>query len=301
MRFNKLDLNLLVALDAMLHTCNITRAAKQLHMSQSAMSNCLARLRDYFGDELLRPVGRKMELTPRAELLKDAVHDLLLRIDTTLSSEPDFDPSVSEREFRIAASDYTSLVLMPKVMSLAERQNARVRFTLVPQMGDAARALERGEADVLVIPSDYCSSEHPLEILYEEMFSCLLWSGSQLAKQSLTLEAYRAAGHVVMHPSGTDRPAFGSRYLHDRGVDRKVEVTTYNFLSEPMLLIGTERVATVPTRIAQWACQQFPLMMCALPVEIPAMHQSIQWHKYRAADPGLMWLLDLFRTAAKDI
>lgn len=301
MRFNKLDLNLLVALDAMLHTCNITRAAEQLHMSQSAMSNCLARLREYFGDDLLRPVGRGMELTPRGEMLRDAVHDLLLRIDTTLSSEPSFDPSESDRVFTIAASDYTSLVLMPRVMTLAEKQNARVRFNLVPQVGDAARALERGEADVMIIPRNYCSPSHPSEILFEESFDCLFWSGSRWARNGVDLEGYRTAGHVVMQPSGTDRPAFGSQFLQDHGIDRNIQVSTYSFLSEPMLLVGTDRIATVLSRIATWATGHLPLKACPLPVDIPVMQQAIQWHKYRSNDPGLAWLLDLFRSAAGEM
>lgn len=301
MRFNKLDLNLLVALDEMLHTCNITQAAKNLHMSQSAMSNCLARLRDYFGDELLCPVGRKMELTPKGEMLKDDVHDLLLRINRTLSTEPVFNPEKSDREFRIAVSDYTSLVLMPKVLSLAQQQNASVRFSLIPQFGDPARILERGEADIMVIPLDYCSSLHPTEVLFREHFTCVFWSGSQLANKELDLESYQAAGHVVMQPSGSDRPAFGNQFLQDHGVERQIDVSTYNFLSEPILLIGTDRIATVPTRLAEWSCCHFPLQSCKPPIEIPVMEQAIQWHKYRSNDPGLVWLLDLFRKAARTL
>lgn len=97
MRFKNLDLNLLVALDLLLKERNISRAAEKLHITQSAMSNALARLRDYFGDELLVQVGRRMELTPRAELLREPVRDILVRIESSVTATPRFDPAESDR------------------------------------------------------------------------------------------------------------------------------------------------------------------------------------------------------------
>ncbi|MEC4511813.1 LysR family transcriptional regulator, partial [Klebsiella pneumoniae] len=113
MRFNKLDLNLLVALDALLSEQNISRAAEKIHLSQSATSNALARLREYFDDELLVQVGRKMEPTPRAEALKDAVRDILVRVDATVAAQPEFGPAQANRLFRLFVSDYTMTTLIP--------------------------------------------------------------------------------------------------------------------------------------------------------------------------------------------
>lgn len=298
MRFNKLDLNLLVALDAMLQTRSITLAAKQLHISQSAMSNSLARLRDYFDDELLVKVGRRLELTKRAETLKEAVRDLLMRVETTVSAHPEFDPTRSEREFRIATSDYSALILIPRLLALAHEAGAKVRFQLLPQVGDAARALERGEADLLIIPAAYCSSEHPLEVLFEETYQCLVWEGSKIAQTGLNLQAFTKAGHVVMQPAGSNRPAFSGLVFEQMGTERRIEVTTYSFLTEPALVVGTERIATVHTRLAEWACRNFPVIALPPPIEMPVMQQAIQWHKYRSSDPGLIWLLEMARKAA---
>ena len=111
MRFKKLDLNLLVALDVLLKERSVSRAAEVLNLSASATSNALARLREYFDDELLVQIGRKMELTPRAEGLHAAVRDVLLRIDSTIATQPAFEPDRSDRMFRIFASDYTQVVL----------------------------------------------------------------------------------------------------------------------------------------------------------------------------------------------
>lgn len=177
MRFNKLDLNLLVALDALLGERNITRAAERLHLSQSAMSNALGRLREYFEDELLVQVGRKMELTPRAETLQHAVRDVLLRIDTSIAAMPQFDCRHSDREFKLFVSDYTMEVLMPHALALTARQRSTARFRLLPQVASPARSLELGEADLLVIPSDYCSPDHPTEAVFTETMSA--WSGAR--------------------------------------------------------------------------------------------------------------------------
>lgn len=301
MRFNNLDLNLLVALDAMLHARSITEAAKQLHTTQSAMSNCLARLRDYFGDELLVRTGRQLALTQRGEILKNAVRDLLLRVETTITAQPQFDPTRSDRLFLIAASDYTSVVLIPHLLTLAEQAKATVCFRLLPQVGDSARALERGEADLLIIPKTYCSAEHPSEQLFEETYTCLVWSESVWARHGLDREGYLRAGHVVMQPVGTDHPTFASAFMERSGLQRRIEVTTSSFLAEPALVVGNERIATAHTRLARLACRLMALKCLPTPVDLPLLEQAIQWHKYRATDPGLLWLIDLMRAAAREM
>ncbi len=128
MRFKKLDLNLLVALDHMIELRSVSAAAEKMFMSQSAMSNALMRLRTYFDDPLLVQVGKKMELTPRAEAMRAPVRDILFRIEATISSQPEFDPTVSTREFSILLSDYMMRVLMPIVFRTLNAQGAKVRL-----------------------------------------------------------------------------------------------------------------------------------------------------------------------------
>ena len=297
MRFNKLDLNLLVALDAMLDLQSISRAAERLHMSQSSMSNALARLRDYFEDDLLVQVGRKMQLTARAETLRDAVHDILLRVDTTITAQPRFDPAQSDREFRISVSDYTMVTLAPHLLALAGAQSKTVRFSLLPQVGQPELALERGAADLLVVPKDYCSPDHPLDTLFEETFCCAVWRGSRLAGAALTVDAYAAAGHVAMQPPGDARPAFESWFMQRFGLQRRVDVSTFSFVGAPALVVGTDRIATVHARLARQAAIGLPIVLLPLPLPMPAMEQAMQWHKYRSTDPGLLWLRGLMRAA----
>ncbi|KJJ96176.1 nodulation protein NfeD [Burkholderiaceae bacterium 26] len=297
MRFNKLNLNLLVALDALLTEQNISRAAEKVHLSQAAMSNALARLREYFDDELLVQVGRKMELTARAEGLKDPVRDILVRIDATVAAQPAFLPRQSDRIFRLLVSDYTTMTLMPHLLRLAYHQAPGVRFELRPQVAYPERALERGEVDLLIIPKDYCPAEHPAEVVFEETFCCVLWDQSPLARGELTAERYMGAGHIVVQP-GDEHSALEQWFMHKLGIVRRIETTTFSFVAPAHLLIGTDRIATMHKRLAAQAVRSLPITIRPVPVPIPRMEQSMQWHKHRSADLGLRWLRALIKEAA---
>lgn len=304
MRFKKLDLNLLVALDALLSLQSVSRAAEQLSLSQSAMSNALARLRAHFDDDLLVQVGRKMELTPRAEGLQDAVRDVLVRVDTTLSAKPEFVPARSDREFRIFVSDYSMVTLMPHLLALAARESHSVRFHFLSQQNQPQRLLERGEADLLVIPKIYCSPDHPADQLLDEEFCCIVWQGGRLASPQhapggkLHMDAYRSAGHVVFQPPGA-APSFEGTAMQQQGIARRVEVSTFSFVGALSLVVGTDRVATVHRRLAAYGSQFLPLKVLEPPVELRKMTQVMQWHKYRTNDPGLVWLRGLLHQAVK--
>lgn len=299
MRFNKLDLNLLVALDALLAARNISRAGERLHLSQSAMSNALARLRTYFDDELLVQVGRKMELTPRAETLKDAVRDVLVRVDSAILARPGFDPARSERCFRLVVSDYTSVVLMPQMLALAGRQAHAVCFDLLPMLHPPLRELESGEADLIILPLEYRPpDQHPFDILFEEQFVCAVWSGGRFGHaDKLTPEQYAAAGHVVMQPAGMDESTRAGWMKRRYPTVRHIEVTTYSFAAVPYLVVGTDRIATMHARLARLARKTLPLRVLPTPMPSPEMKQTMQWHKYRTQDPGLVWLRGLLHKA----
>lgn len=298
MRFQKLDLNLLVALDALLRERSISRAAEHLHLSQSAMSSSLARLRTYFEDDLLVHVGRKLELTSRAEVLKDAVRDILMRVDTTIATPPQFDPSASDRRFQLAVSDYTAATLIPHLLALAEKQSRSVRFDLIPVPGRPQRALESGDADLMVISRPYALPDHPTETLYEEEVCCVVCSDSRFARAGeLTLEQYEAAGHVAVQPPAMDKPILEGWFKERYVKARHIEVTTFSFVSAPYLVVGTERIAIMHARLAQLARKSLPVRLFALPTPGPHLEQVQQWHRHRTRDPGLIWVRGLLHQA----
>jgi DNA-binding transcriptional LysR family regulator len=298
MRFKKLDLNLLVALDALLTEKNVTRAGERVFLSQSTMSNALSRLRQYFDDELLVQVGGRMELTPRAELLKEAVRDVLVRIDTTVAARPAFAPTASDREFTLFVSDYSMEVLIPVMLALAHQRDSRVRFNFKPQVGPPHRNLERGEADLLIIPANFCSPDHPLDHLFDDRFVCVVWQESPLAQGALTMERYLQARHVAMVPTDGGLPVFDTWLANDHGLSRQIGLTTYSFSVMPYLVVGNDLIATVHGRLAGMLQGLLPIEIRPVPIPMKTLHQAMQWHKYRTRDPGLIWLRDLLREAA---
>jgi DNA-binding transcriptional LysR family regulator len=240
-----------------------------------------------------------MELTPRAEGLHAAVRDVLLRIDSTIADQPVFDPSGSDRIFRIFASDYTQMVLAPALLALAAKAQSTVRFEFLPQVSAPHKQLERGEADLLIIPTGFTSPDHPREVLYHEDFVCMVWRGSTMAQGELTFDRYVNGGHVVMMPGGGQADAFEGWFLKRYGVTRRVAVSTYSFVTLPAMLVGTEYIATVHARIARRLVQAFPLEIRPTPMPFDRMEQSGQWHKFRTNDPGLVWLRGMLAEAAR--
>lgn len=299
MRFKKLDLNLLVALDALLKEQSVTKTAEHLMLSPSAVSSSLSRLREYFDDDILSQVGRRLEITPLGESLKDPVRDILNRIDSTILLQPVFEPHKTDRTFSIFVSDYTQLVLFPHLLALAEEQSSTARFNFMRQVNTPYKELERGEADLLIIPEEFISPDNPYENLFTEDFVCLVWRESKLARQELTQERYLEARHIVMRLAD-DRKDHIEMELSDKyGIQRDLAVISYSLTSLPALLIGTNNLATVHSRLAVKMAEALPLEIRPLPFDISPMRQSLQWHHYRSKDPGVVWLRELLKSAVE--
>ncbi|MGV7215209.1 LysR family transcriptional regulator [Bradyrhizobium sp. UFLA05-112] len=301
MRFNnRLDLNLLIALDHLLHLRSVSGAAARMNVTQSAMSSALQRLRDYFGDELLAKIGRKMELTPRAEALKDSVRDLLVRIEWTVAATSQFDPAQSNRRFTILASDYTLATLAPALLASCERTAPDVKFNFLNQVAAPDRLLEQGAVDLLIIPREFCSENHPFEKVLQDDFCAVAWTKGRYAKGKLTMKDFSSAPHVVMQPS-EGMQSLETVFLTRLGIERRIDVITYSFSSMAGLVAGTNRIATIHRRLAKEALRRLPIKILELPFQLPQMNQSVQWHRYRSNDAGLAWLLKTIKLAAKTL
>lgn len=298
MRFKKLDLNLLVALDTLLTVQSITKGAEQLNMSPSALSNSLSRLRDYFEDDLLTQIGRRMVITPMGESLKANVRNALNNIESTILVQPSFDPKTTDRIFSVFCSDYTQTVLAPHALEIVGKQQSTARFQFLAQVDNPDEQLEQGKADLLIIPSDFVSSRHPSKVLYEEEFVCVVWKDSKIAQGKLTTEKYAEAGHVLMRPAVVKKDFFETSFAQKYGIKRRLIATTFSFASLPALVIGSENIATIHARLARKMAKVWPLKILPLPFDIPPMKQCVQWHQYRNNDEGLIWLIDTLKTAA---
>jgi LysR family transcriptional regulator, nod-box dependent transcriptional activator len=302
MHFEQLDLNLLVALDALLTERSITAAGVRVHLTQSAMSGALSRLREFFNDELLTQVGRKMVPTPLGESLAEPVRQVLLQIKVTINAKPRFDPGTSTRHFSVMMSDYVDTVLMSEVLRRAEIAAPRVRFNLVSNdLGPPTEFLERADIDLLVMPREYLSDKHPHEDLYTDGYACVVWSENPLVGDSLTKEQYLALGHVVLQFGRGRIPVQDEWFLTKLGVTRRIEVLAMTFNSVPQHIVGTKRIATIHRRLAEYYARYLPLRILAPPYELPLLTEAVQWHSLFTEDAGNQWLRTLLKQAASDV
>ena len=298
MDFGGLDLNLLVALDALFAERSVSRAGERLHLSQSATSGALARLREAFHDPLLVQVGRKMTLTPLAEGLVEPVRDFLIHAESIVNNSPKFDPATSTRKFRLLMSDYAQTVVMTEALPRLQELAPRVTIEMIPIMGGDADELERGELDVTLGPAKYLVSGHPSERLYEDDFVCIGWSGNPHLERSLSLETYLSLGHVaVRFGKHRELPSFDEWFTQHLAHERRIEVVTTAFNLAPQLVIGTTRIATVHRRLAMFYQRFLPLRIVAPPLKIPKFEQFMQWHRSRDRDPGSVWLRSVLKNA----
>lgn len=292
-----LDLNLFVALDALFAELSVSRAGERLHLSQSATSGALARLRKVFRDPLLVPVGRKMTLTPLAKGLVEPVRALLLEAEAIRSHNPAFNPGSSKRKFRMMMSDYVETVVMTEALPRIEKIALGVTLELIPIV-EGSEALERGEIDLAITPARLLAPGHPSERLFEDEFTCLVWSGNTQVGSTIPLKTYLRLGHVVVRFGRYQQlPTFDEWFVERFGGKRRIEVVTTAFNLVPQLLIGTSRIATLHLRLATFYARYLPLKLVAPPVEIPRLEEHMQWHKSRDHDPGTVWLRSMLKKA----
>jgi LysR family transcriptional regulator, nod-box dependent transcriptional activator len=300
MHFQKLDLNLLVAFDTLLEEKSVSRAADRLNLSQSAMSSALSRLRDYFGDELLIPVGRRMEPTALALSLAPSVRDILQRIRTTVQTRPTFDPATAQRRFRIMTSDYLIEVLLAEVVRELAVIAPGIQLQVLPSNETSFALFLKGDVDLVIAPEEHLpNDDHPRRVLFEDSFSCIVWSGNTTVREPLTLEQWLAMSHVVVH-FGRDQLTVFERWYEGqgetKGAERRVDIIAPSFGVVPHLIVGTQRVATMHTSHARLYEKLLPLRVLAPPPGFPTMRETMQWHRHLDTDPAIRWLVDLLQS-----
>lgn len=291
MRFKGLDLNLLVAFDVLMATRSVSRSAERLNLSQPAMSAALARLREYFGDELLQLQGKRMHPTPFADELMPQVRTSLLGLEVMLSRSPHFDPQTSQRSFRIVTSDYVfASLIVPLVAQLAEEAPGIRIDCALPQPG-TVQELEEGKIDITITPEYVIGGNHLSYVLYEEPQVAVGWTGNPaIAGGTITEEAFFEAGHVAVVLGGGQTLSYADRTLELMGRSRTIEATVAIFTAVPWLIEGTNRLSVMHLRLARQLKGRFAIVSAPVPFEMPAMKQMLSYHPGRKDDTGLTWL-----------
>lgn len=306
MQLNRFDLNLLIALDALLHEKNVTRAAERVYVSQPAMSAALQKLRDYFDDPLLVRVGRDMELTPRGLSLVEPVREALLRIQATLGTQPTFDPATVRRVFTVIVTDEAAPSLVPAVLKRIARDAPGIQCHLEQISQTSLTRLEYGDADLclcLDLPRLYGLRAFPDTFRTIELrpvrWVCAVCRDHPAVSEELTLDQYRSLLHVFARPNGHTAPIeeLVRRLVN---LDLDVRATAQSLLELPFMLPGTPLAATIPERVANLVAPVVPLKTFALPFDTLDAHEVLLWHKRNEPDPGHGWLRALFAEVARE-
>jgi DNA-binding transcriptional LysR family regulator len=302
-RFKGLDLNLLIALDALLDEKSVSRAAIRTFRSQPTMSGALARLREHFQDELLVSVGRKLVLTSFAESLVLPVRNILDLIDNTVDVARKFSPQAAERTFRICVSDFMIELIMPDVALRVARAAPNVILELVSAANGAADMLENGSVDLLLVQDTAASRLFYAEIVREEDYVILGWSGNRHLKAPLGKDEFLRLGRVAARFGPRRTLSSAEIQLQQFGGNQRIELYSSSFITMPRFLVGTDRIALMQRTLAEAHARALPLVIRPLPVDLRPMRIALQNHSARAGDTGIEWLKGVIREsiAAADI
>lgn len=300
MRFKGLDLNLLVAFDALMVDRSVSRAAQRVNLSQPAMSNALSRLRAYFGDDLLIAHNKRMYPTPFAETLIPQVQAALATMESVVATSRHFDPATSSRTFRVMTSDYiATAVLFPMITRLASAAPG-VRVELLLPSQRRIELLDNGNIDLLITLEAYLTPELPSDFLLEDRYWLVGRADHPALVEGITLETMQAYEHVMVAIGEERLPSFGDAYLDRIGIQRRVAMTAPNFAMLPWLLQETDWLTLMQGRLAHLMQRNFAITLAPPPVPIPPLVEMAQYHVTRSNDPGLRWLIDTIRAQAAD-
>ncbi|WP_437541830.1 LysR family transcriptional regulator [Sorangium sp. So ce367] len=282
------DLNLLLALDVLLRERHVTRAAKRLGITQSAASQRLGRLREFFGDALLAPGRPLLALTPRAEALADPLAQALASLRAAVQAGAPFDPATSERRFVLLGNDLLEAIALPRLLPLLAREAPHITVQVDRAEADFVRRLERGTADLAFVPEFLVPPSSRQLRLPEEGFVTLMRRDHPAASRRLTLERYLELGHVLIAPHGMPG-SLVDRALEARGRRRRIVAQVQHFVTVPFLIAASDLVVTCPATVAA-VSRPFGLRAVRPPVELGVDRSSAVWHERVHDDPGHRWL-----------
>jgi DNA-binding transcriptional LysR family regulator len=286
----RLDLNLLVTLDALLTERNVTRAAERLHFSQPAVSVQLAKLRDFFGDPLLLPGPRGMRPTARAEALRKPLRQALEALDGAVSPAKPFNPAEATHTWRIAATDYgASTIVLPALSAL--RAAAPATRLAVVEMAPTriARQAEQGDIDLAFHTTEGSPPGLRRRTLFKERYVLVGRAEHPRLKRRPTLKQFCQLEHVIVSPDGGGFFGATDEMLAKIHMARKVVLSVPHFLFVREAVANTDLVAMLPARLIH---DRHRLSVVEAPVEVPGYEMSMLWHERSHRDPAHRWLRD---------
>lgn len=294
----RLDLNLLVALGALLEERHVTNAGHRVGLSQPAMSNALGRLRRQLDDPLLVRTPGGMVPTPRALALAEPVRQALAGVARALGDSGPFDPA-APRRFVLAVTDYAGCVLLPPLVEDLAFHAPGVDLDVRP-FEEATRddLLRRGEVDLAVEYFATLDDDFRRATLLEEDFRCVVRGDHPGVGKRLSLKRYVAYPHLLVSPRGGGGRGIVDEMLAQKGLQRRIAMNIPHFMVAPLLVARSDMIATLPRRIAEEVAPRYGLRILAPPLAITGFGLDAVWHTRTDQDPGRRWLVERMRSVA---
>jgi DNA-binding transcriptional LysR family regulator len=299
MNLRSVDLNLLVALDALLTELHVTRASERIGLSQPAMSNALARLRHVFKDDLLVRTPTGMQATPRALELAEPTRQVLRQIERVFDHDAEFDPAVAERTFTVRLSDLLGLILLPPLLEHLGNRAPGLHLDVVHlPPARTVDALEKDEIDLAVSMGLGHSSAIRSEVLMEDRMVCVVRDGHPAAEAPMDLDLFLAQSHLKVSMSPTDL-RFVDDVLARDGLKRRAALNVPHWLLVPHVLERSDLVSVMPQRLAAaLTAGGRRLAVRDLPFASEPFVWSLYWHRRHDRNPAIGWLRARFRCIA---
>ena len=298
---SRLDLNLLIALDALLIERSVSRAAQRLHLSQPALSASLARLRTHFGDQLLARRGNTYDLTPLAIRLVEHVSGALESARRVFEIQAEWNAAESTREFSIYMSDYGMATIAPVASRIASTEAPGIHFRFLlhnPTIVEDA-AVRLRSVDGIVIPHGFLTDLRYTDLWHDD-WVVLAASDHQAAQSGLTLEDLAGAAWVFTYQSRTAFTSAG-RQLQQLGIEPNIDVVVESFLALPQFVVGTNRLGMVQRGTAQLMQNLEDVVILEPPFEATPLTNALWWHPIHTADPAHTWMRETLVRAGQSL
>jgi DNA-binding transcriptional LysR family regulator len=299
MDLRRVDLNLLVAFDALMDERSVTRAATRLYVGQSAMSATLARIRELFDDPVLIRQGRQLVPTPVAEALAGPVKDILDRTGAMLGARGSFDPASDKRSFNIIASDYLTYVFLRPLLEPLAREAPGVKLFIRPINDTSVEEFRHNKVDLLITAREAFAehAEFPHEVLFSDRFVCAVCAGHPEVGEAISLEQFQSLPYLAT--SAGKLPGIAEMELDRLGIARNTEITT-GFTLGFLLLPGTRLVCMVLERYAEEFRERLGIRTLEPPVDVGGVTEVLVWTQRNSDDPGHRWLRERLQRLAKE-
>jgi DNA-binding transcriptional LysR family regulator len=300
MDFHGIDLNLLVAFDALMRERNVTRAATQVGVSQPAMSAALSRLRRLLGDQLFLRSAEGLLPTPRARDLAEPLSQALGQIEATLVKKPVFAPGKASLTLNLGLSDYPAFVLLPSLLHALGKQAPGVSLSVraFSDRDEAVDLLDAGEIDAAIgVPPSHADGRILTRPILRDEFVTIVASDHPAARRGMNLKAYLALHHVLVSPEG-ERHGLVDQALAQQGKKRVLALTLPQMFAAPAVVARTRMTATVMKRVALNSPAGRRLVLFPPPIALPEVVFDLIWHRRSDGSPAQQWFRALIEKIA---